>query len=106
TVSPTTGKLKVTGRLSDGTAFTTATFAGPNGEVLVFRTLYLANARGSVIGEFKIEEGMDVNGPDDNTLQGSLSWWRPATPSPTARLYGAGFGPLDLEAVGGRYVAP
>jgi hypothetical protein len=106
TVAPTTGKLNVVGRLADGTAFTTATFAGPNGEVMVFRTLYLANARGSLIGEFKIDNGMDVNGSEDNTLQGSLNWWRPATPSLVARLYRAGFGPIELEAVGGRYVAP
>lgn len=106
TVAPATGTLTVAGRLADGTAFTTATFAGPNGEVLVFRTLYAANARGSVIGEFKINDGAHISSPDDNTLQGSLSWWRPVTPGTTARLYRAGFGPLDLTAVGGRYLPP
>ena len=106
TVAPATGTLNVTGRLADGTAFTTATFAGPNGEVLIFRTLYAANARGSVMGELKIHDGADISNPDDNMLQGSLSWWRPLTPGTIARLYRNGFGPLDLDAVGGRYLPP
>lgn len=105
TVSPMNGRLRVAGRLADGTAFNTATYAGPGGEVMVFRTLYAPNARGSVIGSVKIDDLADSN-PDNNTLAGSVNWWRPATPGTTARLYRAGFDPLDLDVVGSRYIPP
>jgi autotransporter-associated beta strand protein len=105
TVSPTTGRLSVVGRLADGTAFTTATYAGPGGEVMIFRTLYAANARGSVVGSVTIDDLGDSD-PNNNTLAGSVNWWRPATPGTTARLYRAGFAPLDLDVAGSRYIAP
>jgi autotransporter-associated beta strand protein len=105
TVNPSNGRLRVVGRLADGTAFNTATYAGPGGEVMIFRTLYAANARGSVVGSVKIDDLADTN-PDNNTVAGSVTWWRPVTPGTTARLYRAGFDPLDLTAVGSRYIAP
>lgn len=103
TVNANTAKLKVAGRLADGTAFTSSTFVGPTGQFLIFRTLYAANARGSVIGTLQIQEEL-VN--RENTLSGGLSWWRPVTPAATARLYKAGFGPIDIVAGGGRYDPP
>jgi autotransporter-associated beta strand protein len=106
TVNARTGRLVVAGRLADGSLFTTATFAGPGGEVMVFRTLYAANARGSVVGQFKIDGGADAESADDNTLAGGLSWWRPASPAAIQRVYRDGFEPIDLVAVGGRYLAP
>jgi autotransporter-associated beta strand protein len=106
TVNASSGRLVVAGRLADGTAFTTATFAGPSGEVMVFRTLYAANARGSVVGQFKIDGGANSESADDNTLAGALSWWCPASPPASQRVYRAGFGPLEIDAVGGRYLAP
>jgi hypothetical protein len=105
TVNPSNGRLTVVGRTGDGTAFTTATYAGPGGEIVIFRTLYAANARGSVLGSVKIDDLADTN-PDNNTVAGSVNWWRPATPGTTARLYRAGFAPMALDVVGSRYIAP
>jgi len=100
TIHPKTGTLTLAGRLADGTAFTSATFVGPHGELLVFRTLYPAKARGSVIGTLQIAKA-DQN--KNNLVGGELSWWRPAS---AGRLYPAGFGPFDMEAVGSRYDPP
>jgi autotransporter-associated beta strand protein len=103
TVNPNTARLNVAGRLADGTAFTSATFVGPTGQVLVFRSLYAANARGSVLGALNIQE-QAINA--DNSVSGTLSWWRPATPATTARLYKDGFGPILIDSTGGRYDPP
>ncbi len=100
TVSPTNGSLTVSGRLADGTAFSSAGFAGPHGEVAVFRTLYAARTPGSLVGALQIAKA-SVNA--DNTLTGELSWWKQPAPG---RNYTAGFGPLDLSAVGARYSSP
>ena len=104
TVNGGTARLSVSGRLPDGTAFTSATFVGPTGQVLVFRTLYAANARGSVLGQLTITAATSNL---DNTLAGAaINWWRPATPGTTARLYKDGFDPMDLTAAGSRYSPP
>ena len=103
TVAGATGKLTVSGRLSDGTTYTSATFVGPNGQVLVYRTLYAPNARGSGLGQLGISLGTSN---ELNTLGGTLNWWRPATPGTSGRTYAAGFDPMDLAAVGSRYVPP
>jgi hypothetical protein len=103
TVNPKTARLKMAGRLADGVAITGSTFVGPAGQVLVFRTLYAANARGSLLGALRIQE-MAAN--KDNTVGGTVSWWSPATPAASTRLYQQGFGPLAVDAVGGRYDPP
>lgn len=103
TVNGGTARLTVAGRLADGTAYSSATFVGPAGQVMVFRTLYAANARGSVLGQLNITTG-PVN--PGNTLAGTVNWWRPATPGTTARLYKDGFDPMDLTAAGSRYTPP
>jgi hypothetical protein len=112
TVNSGTGRLNVAGKLSDGTAFTTATYVGPTGEVAVFKTLYSSKARGSVVGSLEIDKmtvsptaaGTVVDSFDqDNTLAGTVSWWKPAQ---AGRAYAVGFGPLDLDAVGSRYTPP
>jgi autotransporter-associated beta strand protein len=102
TVNSATGTLSVAGRLADGTAFTTATYVGPTGEIAVFRTLYSSKTLGSVLGRLTIDDLVpsDIN---DNTLAGTVSWWKPAQ---AGRAYAAGFGPFDLTAVGSRYNAP
>jgi hypothetical protein len=108
TVSSSTGKMTVSGRLADGTAFTTATYAGPTGEVLVFKTLYSSKTLGSVVGQLKINQQVALD-TADNTLDGTVSWWKPtqaASTSTTGRTYAAGFGPFDLSVTGSRYVAP
>lgn len=102
TVNSATGKLSVAGRLADGTAFTTATYVGPTGEIAVFRTIYSSKALGSVLGSLTIDD-LVPNDINDNTLAGTLSWWKPAQ---AGRAYAAGFGPFDLVAVGSRYNPP
>lgn len=100
TVHPKTGRLNVVGNLADGTRFTSATFAGPFGEILVFRTLYPARARGSVIGTLQIAKAAQNK---DNVVAGEVNWFRPAS---SGRVYPAGFGPFDMNAAGSRYDPP
>lgn len=104
TVNPTTGKLTLKGKLADGSTITLATFAGPAGQILLFRPLYAAKVRGSVLGALEIEALPD---PTQNTLEGDIEWWRPANTAKSNRLYRDGFpAVLDLLATGGRYVPP
>ncbi len=105
TVNATTGRLTVSGRLADNSAFTTATYVGPQGQVLVFRTLYAASARGSVLGHFVIDPQSELDDPADNTITGVVNWRRPADPSPKQRVYKEGFHE-DLAVVGARYLPP
>lgn len=102
TVSPANGTMKVTGKMADGTGFTSSSYVGPTGEVLVFKTLYAAKTLGSVVGQMKIDAGLAGNATD-NTLSGALSWWKPAQ---AGRAYAAGFGPFDLSVLGSVYVPP
>lgn len=104
TVNAGTGKLTVAGRLADGSAFTTATYVGPNGQVLVFRTLYAATARGSVLGNLTILKPSETM-LADNAVGGTLNWLKPFNPALTDRLYRAGF-QETLTAVGRVYVPP
>lgn len=106
TVAPKTGTLKLSGKLSDGSTITMATFAGPSGQILLFRPLYAAAVRGSVLGELGIAAEPD---PLNNTVDGDLSWTRPANVAASNRLYKAGFpvpGELAVKVDGARYVAP
>lgn len=106
TVAPKTGTLKLSGKLSDGSTITMATFAGPSGQILLFRPLYAAAVRGSVLGELGIAAEPD---PLNNTVDGDLSWTRPANAAASNRLYKAGFpvpGELAVKVDGARYVAP
>jgi len=100
------GRLKIAGRLADGIAFQTATFLGPNGEVMIFRTLYSAKARGSIVGSLTIDKGevIDVDSGLTGSVLGSADWLRPELVNP--RLYPAGFRIEDLVIEGGRYQAP
>lgn len=100
TVSAANGRLTLAGRLADGTAITNATFVGPNGQVLVFRLLYTAKARGSLLGEVGITLGAENA---LNRIAGTVNWLRPANVSPS--VYPAGFA-FDMEADGGRYTPP
>jgi hypothetical protein len=100
TVSPANGRLNLVGRLADGTAFTNATFVGPNGQVMVFRLLYTAKARGSLLGAPQITLGANN---EDNRITGLVNWLRPANVSPV--IYPDGFA-MDTELDGGRYTPP
>lgn len=97
------GKLNVTGRTADGESFTFGGFVGPRGEILCFRLLYTTNPKGSLLGTLDIDP-LDT-GSLAASLTGIVSWWRP-NGSTTARIYKAGFGPVDLTAFGGPHVNP
>jgi len=97
------GTAAVTGKLSDGTDFSSSAAMGPNGEVLVFMPIY-ANL-GSVLGTFNIAAATTQN--PSQAVSGNLTWRKPLTPA--ARLYPTGIGlstPLSLTAIGGLYTPP
>ena len=96
------GTMIVTGKLADGTAFSTSGTLGPLGEVMVYQTS--SATTDSVLGLLTIDVGTE-GVFDDSTLTGSLNWTRELQ-LPAERVYQAGFAPFDLTAVGGRYVAP
>ncbi len=102
TLSASTGKLTVSGRLADGTAFTTATFAGPLGEILVYQNLH--SKLGSILGTLDITPGSSMSVPPygDSTLGGNLTWKKPAS---TSRTYGDAL-TTTMTTVGSRYIAP
>lgn len=103
TITPKTGGARFRGRLMDGSVVTGSTFAGPNGQVLMFRTLYAAAVRGSM-------HGMMVATPKllnaDNTLEGCVGWNRPENLGKRNRLFRAGFSERFLDVMGGRYTPP
>lgn len=95
------GKLTAAGKLADGESYTSATYAGPHGQILIFQPLY--TAKGSLLGRLDIDAG-DDGLLDDDGLTGTVSWSRP--PNAKSRLYPSGFGPVDLTAVGARFMTP
>lgn len=104
TVSPTTGRMNLVGRLADGTAVTVASFVGGGGEVGVFRALYGAAFRGSILGSLTLSA---IGSETPGRVAGDLTWWRPENNSRTNRVYRSGFPSLlELEANGERYQVP
>jgi|GEM_PF-2232355 len=102
TVAPTTGALTVTGKLADGNGFSTITFVGPQGQVLLYQSLY--SNKGSLAGMLTITDALL---PVNNTIAGTPSWFKPLPAvASTDTLYPTGFGPVHLTADGGSYVAP
>jgi alpha-tubulin suppressor-like RCC1 family protein len=101
------GTLAVAGRLADGTAFTRATFVGPEGQIGLFTLLYgPAERRGSLVGTLTQGLGANLGLPVDNPLHGSLSWSRPAQAIPRNPVHPAGFAPIDLAVHGGYFEPP
>ena len=123
----TNGSYSVTGRASDGEAITSSAFIGPNGQLLIFDTIYSTTQKGSLLSSnldattptnnLSIVSGVSNN---VNRIQGQLTWNRPANTATTARLYKNGFGfgpntaastpdvpePVMLTSFGGRYNPP
>lgn len=94
-----TGTLTFAGKLPDGSAFTTGSYVGQRGQVLVNQLLY--TNKGSLTGQLNISA---VTPKTNNTLTGTLTWNKPAITTET--VYKLGFGPLNITADGGAYVAP
>ncbi|GEP41736.1 choice-of-anchor D domain-containing protein [Brevifollis gellanilyticus] len=95
------GKVIVAGKTCDGENFTCGTFVGPQGQILIFQTLH--TPKGSLCGTLDIDP-TDTGMLNDDVLEGSVSWSRPANTK--SRVSPAGFGPVDLTAFGGRYTPP
>lgn len=100
-----TGGTTITGRLPDDSSYTASSAVGPLGQMVVFTPLYTAPNLGSLQGQLDI---VPATNPDDNILNGQISWWRPAfTSAAKQRLDPDGFeAPIVLEADGTRYIAP
>lgn len=104
-VARDTGAATITGRLPDDTTYTASSAVGALGQMVVFTPLYAAPGLGSLQGELDIDPAAV---PDDNTLDGLISWWRPSfAPAAKQRLDADGFeAPVTLTADGSRYVTP
>lgn len=99
------GRLTFTGKTADGTSVTSSTFLGPNGESLLYQTLY--SNTGSVLGALLLTPD-PLAAFNDNTFSGTVSWLRKPQPV-TSRSYQAGFGPGNVAvnlAAYGKYLAP
>lgn len=94
------GRLTLAGKTGDGESFTCATFAGPQGQILLFQSLA---SKGSLLGELDIDL-LDSGNLDSDVLGGSATWLRPANAK--SRIYPLGYGPETVTAVGARFTAP
>ncbi|MES2596249.1 MAG: ELWxxDGT repeat protein [Verrucomicrobiota bacterium] len=114
-----TGALTIAGMTADGEKITCATFIGPNGEVLLYQSLYTTVRKGSVWGLLMISTAGNSD-PKDNVVSANsefpFDWTRPPATlvqgtAVNTRTYRAGFGltgtpvanPVELEAFGGYY---
>jgi hypothetical protein len=104
-VARDTGITTITGRLPDDSTYTASSAVGALGQMVVFTALYTSPNLGSLQGQLDIAPATN---PDDNTLEGRLSWWRPTfTAAAKQRLDPDGFeDAVVLEADGARYIAP
>jgi uncharacterized delta-60 repeat protein len=92
------GTIRVTGRTADGASVVSATHLGPAGEVQVFALQY--RNTGSLHGQ------MTVAADATHTVNGDLKWEKFAQANVRERSYRAGFGAVELDALGGLYEAP
>jgi len=104
TVSAATGTFTMTAISAEGVTHTSASFVGPDGEILQF-------AAPSGTGSLLAGTPRIVLSPTDNfasnSLAGSLDWSKaPAPASSTTRLYPQGFASTELTLLGGKYAAP
>ncbi len=104
-VARDTGIATISGRLPDDSTYTASSAVGNLGQMVVFTPIYAAPNLGSLQGRLDIAP---VTNPDDNTLEGQISWWRPTfTAAAKQRHDPDGFeAPVVLEAYGARYIAP
>lgn len=94
------GTLTIVGSTADGQKITGATFVGPDGQVVVHNAYYIP-FKGTLTGVLELNRGATAA---EDTITGDVFWTRPANTTPKSKLYQAGFGPLELTPVGGRYV--
>lgn len=94
----TNGRLTFAGATSDDEKITSASFVGPNGEVMFYQVLYKTVQRGSIAGLMNINDAAA-----GNPITGSGVWTRPETPTVTHRRYKQGFEGIEVELFGGAY---
>lgn len=92
---PARGLTKIAGRTADGTAFTSSSALGRNGELLIYQSLY--KAPGTFCGILNITNNLT------QTISGNLTWSKP--PQTSGALYRSGWNtPIALTLIkGGRY---
>ncbi|MEN3943353.1 immunoglobulin domain-containing protein [Prosthecobacter sp. SYSU 5D2] len=101
TVKAPAGTLKIVGNTADGQKITGATFVGPDGQVVIHNALYIP-FKGSLSGVLDLNRG--ATAAEDTITGDDVFWTRPAATTPKSKMYQAGFGPIALTPVGGRYV--
>lgn len=100
---PSSGSFTVAGTMADNTAFSTAAFLGPQGQFMVFKTLY--SNKGSVLGNHQI--AATAAGTVTDYLNPAQASWLRDNQAPTVTYsYPLGFGPLTLTVDGSRYDSP
>jgi len=98
---PDNGVVTVAGKLSDGSGFTTSSFVGQAGQVLLYSTLY--QNRGSFAGAIAITAGRIESIPGE-----IVPMWSKGPPllNSTDRIYKQGFSAAEMRVLGGKYVQP
>jgi hypothetical protein len=99
TVSPD-GKVAVTGRTADGETFTSASHVGLQRNLMLFST-QKGKPEGSVVGTFGIDSNQVIL-----AKAATMTWWKPKSTDPKARVQKDGLGPLGLNLIGGAYQPP
>jgi hypothetical protein len=94
------GNVLVAGILPDNSAFTGSTFVGPEGQVLIYQSLY--SDGGSLVGAPAITAAASIA---NNTIAGELSWSAPAIPATKKTPARPAFGPISVT-LDGSVVAP
>lgn len=96
------GDVALTGKLADGTAFSSKSILFRTGEAPVWTSLYKGN--GAFTGTVEASDSGSVDLLTDNRIAGAFMWQRLAMPG---TLYAAGFPtPMNTYLAGGYYVAP
>lgn len=94
---PTSGSVRMSGNLPDGTALTLSSRISSTGNLPIYLPLY--RSTGSLLAEISVTN--DVN----RTVSGSLTWSRNPQ-APSQRSYQPGFIPIFYTVTGGAYLAP
>ena len=98
------GTATVGGKTATGVAFTTAVPMGPNGELLVYQSLYTNT--GSFTGLMAVDHDTTIVSAATvpvHTVTGTMTWSRAAQTAATDFTYKAGWAPISLTVSGGLY---
>ncbi len=99
------GTTTISGRLADGTAITSSSMIGPNGEVMLFSMLY--NNTGSVLAQIDIgDSNLGTAAVPQLRVDGQLRWIKDGPQSVTERNYQSGIPETFLSVLGGLYLKP